>query len=87
MYYNLRYYLYVSYLYKFIIIIHELTVVILYACYISQRKRPSVGIFVCKKMRFSKAVQNFLKKFFDVNLLINIVYYIHCSCLCLRFAR
>ena len=28
----------------------------------AQRKGPSVGIFISKKIRFYKAVQNFLKK-------------------------
>ena len=35
------------------------------------------GIFITKKIRFCKAVQNFLKKFFCVYLLINIVYYVY----------
>ena len=43
----------------------------------AQRKGPSVGIFISKKIRFCKAVQNFLKKIFFVNLLINIVYYVY----------
>ena len=33
-------------------------------CVSAQRKGPSVGIFISKKIRFYKAVQNFLKKFF-----------------------
>ena len=33
-------------------------------CVSAQRKGPSVGIFICKKLRFYKAVQNFLKKYF-----------------------
>ena len=43
----------------------------------AERKGPSVGIFISKKMRFYKAVQNFPKKCFHVNLLINIVYYVY----------
>ena len=43
----------------------------------AQRKGPSVGICISKKIRFYKAVQNFLKKNFFVNLLLNIVYYIY----------
>ena len=38
---------------------------------------PSVGIFINKKIRFYKAVQNFLQKIIFVNLLINIVYYVY----------
>ena len=41
------------------------------------RKGSSVGIFISKKIRFYKAVQNFLKKYLFVNLLINIVYYVY----------
>ena len=37
---------------------------------------PSVGIFFSKKIRFYKAVQNFLEIIFWVNLLKNIVYYV-----------
>ena len=33
-------------------------------CVSAQRKGPSVGIFISKKIRFYKAVQNFLKKNF-----------------------
>ena len=33
-------------------------------CASAQRKGPSVGIFISKKIRFYKAVQNFLKKNF-----------------------
>ena len=46
-------------------------------CVSAQRKGPSVGIFISKKIRFYKAIQNFLKKIFFVNLLINIVYYVY----------
>ena len=46
-------------------------------CVSAQRKGPSVGIFISKEIRFYKAVQNFLKKIFFVNLLINIVYYVY----------
>ena len=46
-------------------------------CVSAQRKGPSVGIFIRKKIRFYKAVQNFLKKNFFVNLLINKVYYVY----------
>ena len=46
-------------------------------CVSAQRKGPTVGIFISKKIRFYKAVQNFLKKIFFVNLLINIVYYVY----------
>ena len=42
-------------------------------CVSAQRKGPSVGIFISKKIRFHKAVQNFQKKIFFVTLLINIV--------------
>ena len=45
-------------------------------CVSAQRKGPSVGIFISKKIRFYKTVQNFLKKIFFVNMLINIVYYV-----------
>ena len=31
-------------------------------CVSAQQKGPSVGIFISKKIRFYKAVQNFLKK-------------------------
>ena len=48
-----------------------------YTCVSAQRKGPSVGIFIRKKIRFHKAVQNLLKKNFFVNLLINIVYYVY----------
>ena len=37
-------------------------------------KGTFVGIFVSKKIHFYKAVQNILKFFSNVNLLINIVY-------------
>ena len=40
-------------------------------------KEPSVGIFISKKIHFYKAVQNFQKYFFHVNLLRNIVYYVY----------
>ena len=33
-------------------------------CESAQRKGPSVGIFISKKIRFYRAVQNFLKKNF-----------------------
>ena len=46
-------------------------------CVSAQRKGPSVGIFISKKIRFYKTVQNFLKKIFFVNMLINIVYYVY----------
>ena len=46
-------------------------------CVLAQRKGPSVGIFISKKIRFYKAVQNFLKTNFFVNLLINKVYYVY----------
>ena len=46
-------------------------------CVPAQRKGPSVGILISKKIRFYKAVQNFLKKVFFVNLLINIVYCVY----------
>ena len=39
--------------------------------------RPSVKIVISKKIRFYKAVQNFPKKIFFVNLLINKVYYVY----------
>ena len=39
------------------------------------RKGPCAEIFISKKMRFHEAVQNFLKNFFCVNLLITIIYY------------
>ena len=40
-------------------------------------KGSSVGVFFSKKMRFYIAVQNFRKKKFYENLLINIVYYVY----------
>ena len=46
-------------------------------CVSAQQKGPSVGIFISKKIRFYEAVQNFLKNFFFLNLLINIDYYVH----------
>ena len=49
----------------------------LFICVSAQRKGPSVGIFISKKIRFYKAVQNFLRKIFFVNLLIIIVYYVY----------
>ena len=36
----------------------------MYICVSAQRKGPSIGIFIRKKIRFYKAVQNFLKKIF-----------------------
>ena len=46
-------------------------------CVSAQRKGPSVGIFISKRIRFYEAVQNFLKKIFFVNLLTNIVYCVY----------
>ena len=40
-------------------------------------KGRSVRIFISKKIRFYKAVQNFPQNNFFVNLLINIVYYLY----------
>ena len=40
-------------------------------------KGTFLGILISKKMRFYKAVQNFLKIFFYVKLLMNIVYFVY----------